>query len=92
MRKLPLCTRADSAYPEVDMFGPEDWHNKVVKDGIVICHACGAPNPTMGACGVRAISVHQEYVCEQCGHEFAACFALAGCYDGTAGTVMQNAL
>ncbi|MEX3840284.1 hypothetical protein [Paraburkholderia sp. BR10882] len=64
------------------MLSSEDWHKEVVREGVVICRACGAPNPTMGACGVGTITVHQEYVCEACGHWFTAVFALTGCYDG----------
>lgn len=73
------------------MLSSEEWHKRTVEEGIVRCPACGTPNPTMGACGVGAITVHQEYVCEQCGHEFTAFYALAGCYDGTGDTSMQNA-
>lgn len=68
------------------MLSSDDWRNEVVQEGIVMCRACGAPNPTMGACAVGAMTVHQEYICEECGHEFTAIYAVAGCYDGIGDT------
>ncbi|MGF6782410.1 transposase-like protein [Paraburkholderia sp. GAS334] len=37
---------------------------------------------SMGACAIGSMTVHQEYVCEDCQHEFTALFALVGCYAG----------
>lgn len=36
----------------------------------------------MGACAIGSITVHQEYVCEECQYEFTALFALTGWYAG----------
>lgn len=54
------------------MLSSDEWCKEVVREGAVMCRACGAPHPTMGACAVGAMTVHQEYICEACGHEFTA--------------------
>lgn len=68
------------------MLSSDDWRAEVVSEGVVICPACGTPEPTMGACGVGAMSVHQEYICESCGHEFTAMFMVVGYRDGIGDT------
>ena len=68
------------------MLNSDDWQKEVVREGVVMCRACGAPRPTMGACAIGAMTIHQEYICEQCGHAFTALYALVGCYDGIGDT------
>lgn len=60
----------------------DEWREAVIRDGVTTCPACDSENLTMGACAVGALTVHQEYVCEACQHEFTAVFALARCYQG----------
>jgi len=64
------------------MLDSDEWKVRVVVDSQVLCPACESTNVTMGACAVGSMSVHQEYVCEDCQHEFTALFALVGCYAG----------
>lgn len=68
------------------MLSSEDWRETVVNEGVALCQACRSTNLTMGACAVGPMTVHQEYICENCGHEFTALYALAGCYDGIGDT------
>jgi transposase-like protein len=64
------------------MLNPDEWKSRVVADTMTICPACESSKVTMGACAIGSITVHQEYTCESCQHEFTALFALATCYDG----------
>ncbi|MEX3983987.1 hypothetical protein AB4Y45_33920 [Paraburkholderia sp. EG287A] len=64
------------------MLTPDEWRTRVIDDSITICPACESPNITMGACAIGSASIHQEYTCEDCQHEFTAFFALAFCYEG----------
>lgn len=64
------------------MQDPDDWKAKVVEESQTSCPACGSPNVTIGACAIGSMTVHQEYVCEECQYEFTALFALAGWYAG----------
>ncbi len=61
------------------MLDSEQWRSRVVADGQTLCPACQSMNLTMGACGIGSMTVHQEYVCEDCQYEFAALFGLTGC-------------
>jgi len=64
------------------MLDPDEWKAAVVDGMTTICPACLSTNITMGACAIGAITVHQEYICEDCQHDFTALFALVGCYAG----------
>lgn len=64
------------------MLNPDEWKAQVIADSITICPSCESPNVTMGACAIGSMTVHQEYTCEACQHEFTAFFALALYYDG----------
>lgn len=64
------------------MLSSDEWRETVVSEGVALCRACRSNNLTMGAAAIGAMTVHQEYICESCGHEFTAIYALAGCYDG----------
>jgi len=64
------------------MLDSDQWKGRVVKDSQTLCPACASTNVTMGACAIGSITVHQEYLCEECQHEFTALFALVGCYTG----------
>jgi transposase-like protein len=68
------------------MLNSEDWRSEVLKEGVVMCPSCGLPHPTLGACAIGAMTIHQEYVCENCGHEFAAVYSILGRYDGIGDT------
>jgi transposase-like protein len=68
--------------PEVDMLSSDAWRKQVVSEGVALCRSCGSTHLSMGSCAIGAMTVHQEYVCEDCGHEFTALYSLAGCYDG----------
>lgn len=60
------------------MLSSGEWQQRTVDEGLVRCPACDSGNVSMGACGVGAFTVYQEYVCESCAYEFQAVFALAG--------------
>jgi len=64
------------------MLDSDGWKVVVVGGKVTICPACLSSNVTMGACAVGAMTVHQEYLCEDCQHEFTTLFVLAGCYAG----------
>ncbi|MFJ1260726.1 hypothetical protein [Cupriavidus sp. CuC1] len=64
------------------MLNADEWKAQVVADGQTLCPACWSGNLTMGACAVGALTVHQEYVCEDCQYEFSALFGLVGGYPG----------
>ena len=64
------------------MLNSNQWQKRVVNSGVTLCPACTSTNVTMGACAVGSITVHQEYVCEDCQHEFTGLFALTACYTG----------
>lgn len=64
------------------MLDSDGWKAKVVGESITLCPACESTNVTLGAYAIGSITVHQEYVCEDCQYEFTALFALAGCYAG----------
>jgi transposase-like protein len=55
---------------------PDEWKIEVVAAGMTLCPVCRSTNLTMGACAVGSITVHQEYVCEDCQYEFNALFGL----------------
>jgi transposase-like protein len=64
------------------MLDSDEWKTRVVDHSQTLCPACESTRVTMGACAIGSVTVHQEYVCEDCQHEFTALFALAGCYAG----------
>lgn len=64
------------------MLDSEQWRSRVVADSRTLCPACQSTNLTMGACAIGSMTVHQEYVCEDCQYEFTALFGLTGCYEG----------
>lgn len=64
------------------MLSSDAWQKEVVRNSRTFCPACRSLNLTMGACAVGSITIHQEYVCEDCQYEFSAFFALVGCYQG----------
>jgi len=64
------------------MLSSDQWKAKVVETSNITCCACGSTDMTMGACAVGVMTIHQEYTCESCGHEFTAMYALVGYYDG----------
>jgi transposase-like protein len=54
----------------------------LVEESRTLCPACGSTNVTMGACAIGSMTVHQEYLCEDCQYEFTGLFALTGFYAG----------
>jgi transposase-like protein len=62
------------------MMNDKEWQEKVVTGGETFCPECGSTNLTMGACAIGSMTVHQEYVCEDCQFEFKALFGLIGAY------------
>lgn len=64
------------------MLDTDEWKAQVVASGLTLCPSCRSGKQTMGACAVGALTVHQEYVCEDCQYEFSALFGLVGCYPG----------
>lgn len=70
------------ARTEAVMLDSDDWKARVVDRTQTLCPACESTNGTMGACAIGSMTGHQEYVCEDCQHEFTALFALVGCYAG----------
>lgn len=64
------------------MLGSDEWKDRVIALSTAVCPSCGSPRVTMEACAIGSKTVHQEYVCESCQHEFTALFTLAGCYNG----------
>jgi transposase-like protein len=59
------------------MLDDDVWLKKVIDDGLTICPECESTDLTMGACGVSAILVQQEYICNACQFEFKVWFRLA---------------
>jgi transposase-like protein len=55
---------------------------RVVAQTQTLCPACESYRLTMDACAVGTITVHQEYVCDDCQYEFTALFARATFYAG----------
>lgn len=64
------------------MLAADEWKARIVARTQTLCPACESTRLTMGACAIGSITVHQEYVCEDCQYEFTALFALATCYAG----------
>lgn len=64
------------------MLNADQWKARVVESDQTLCPSCQSLQVTMGACAIGTLTVHQEYVCEACQHEFTALFTLTGCYHG----------
>lgn len=64
------------------MLDSDQWKARVVADSQTRCPACESIKVTMGACAIGSVTVHQEFVCEDCQYEFTALFVLVGCYAG----------
>lgn len=64
------------------MMNSDEWKAKVVEESRTFCPACRSANVTMGACAIGSMTVHQEYVCEDCQSEFTGFFVLTGFYPG----------
>lgn len=69
-------------YSEGGMLDSEKWRSRVIAEGCTICPSCETDEVTMGACKIGSKTVHQEYTCEACQHEFSGLFTLTGCYSG----------
>lgn len=67
---------------ENGMLDSEKWRARVLAEGTTICPSCESDEVTMGACKIGSKTVHQEYTCEACQHEFCGLFTLTGCYRG----------
>lgn len=72
----------DGKFSEIAMLDSDEWKARVVEELQTMCPSCESTNVTMGACAIGSATVHQEYTCEACQHEFTALFALTGCYRG----------
>ncbi len=64
------------------MLGSDEWKDRVIASSTTLCPSGEPPRVTMRACAIGSKTVHQEYVCESCEHEFTALLTLAGCYNG----------
>lgn len=64
------------------MLDIEEWKRRVVGGMEILCPACQSSNVAMGACAIGAMTIHQEYVCEDCPYEFTALYGLVACYSG----------
>ncbi|ODP35008.1 hypothetical protein A9762_11625 [Pandoraea sp. ISTKB] len=82
-RMLPSAASSRSRFSEEDrMLDSEKWRSRVIAEGLAICPSCESDEVTMGACKIGSKTIHQEYTCEVCQHEFTGIFTLAGCYRG----------